>query len=81
MEGEKAQLQTTKEQLETELQSTETTLRDTQGELDAKKDAVKTLTLDNDRLTTEINVCADQRAQYQADKNSCVAAKALCTCP
>ena len=81
LEGQKAQLERSKEQLETELDTTETTLRSTQGELEAKKDAVKTLTLENDRLQTEVDVCIDQRDQYKDDENSCIAAKALCTCP
>jgi len=81
LEGQKAQLERSKEQLETELDTTETTLRSTQGELEAKKDAVKTLTLENDRLQTEVDVCIDQRDDYKDEKNSCIAAKALCTCP
>lgn len=81
LEGQKAQLERSKEQLETELDTTESTLRSTQTELEAKKDAVKTLTLENDRLQTEINVCEDQSDDYKDERDSCIAAKALCTCP
>lgn len=81
LEGQKAQLERSKEQLETELDTTESTLRSTQTELEAKKDAVKTLTLENDRLQTEINVCEDQSDDYKDERDSCLTAKALCTCP
>lgn len=81
LEGQKAALETSKEQLEGELENTETALRSTQSELEAKKDLVTTLTAENDKLDSQLNVCEDQRDDYKSDKDACLTAKALCTCP
>jgi chromosome segregation ATPase len=81
LEGQKAVLEHTKEQLTGELETTESTLRSTQSELEAKKGVIDTLQSDNSKLSTQLNVCGDQRDNYKKDKDSCVTAKALCTCP
>ncbi len=81
LETQKAQLERSKEQLESELESTETNLRTTQIELDAKKDTIKTLTDENENLESQVDVCIDLRDDYKGERDSCLAAKALCTCP
>ena len=81
LETQKQQLETSKEQLESELENTESILRGTQNELDAKKDIIKTLEDDNSNLEAQVNVCENQRDDYKTDRDDCLAAKALCTCP
>ena len=81
LEGQKKQLEQTKEQLETELEDTEMVLRDTQSELNSKKDEVETLTSDKAKLATQLDVAEDQREDARDERDSCLAAKALCTCP
>ncbi len=81
LETTKAQLERSKEQLESELESTESTLRGTQVELEAKKDAVKVLTGENTKLSSQLNVCDDQKENAEDDLDDCEAEKALCTCP
>jgi chromosome segregation ATPase len=81
LETQKAALESTKEHLTAELETTESSLRSTQSELEAKKDVITTLQNDNDKLSVQLDVCGDQRDDYKDDKNACVAAKALCTCP
>jgi len=81
LETKKAQLERSKEQLESELTSTESTLITTQLELDAKKDIVKTLTGENDKLEVQLDVCEDKRDDYKRDKDNCLDEKAQCTCP
>jgi len=78
--SQKKQLQLTAEQLEKELEDTETLLRETRNELSAKKDQVNALTAENAQLDTKLNVCEDLRDQYKQQRDSCQAAKALCTC-
>ncbi len=81
LETQKVQLETSKEQLESELEDTEGLLRSTQTEVEAKKDVIKTLTGENNKLTTELDVCEDKREDYKDERDSCLTAKALCTCP
>lgn len=81
LETTKAQLERSQEQLESELESTESTLRGTQVELEAKKDAVKALTGENTKLSSQLNVCDDQKENAEDDLNDCETEKALCTCP
>src|SRR5574341_636348 len=81
LETQKVALERSKEQLESELATTESSLRSTQSELEAKKDLVATLTGENDKLSSQLDVCEDQRDNYKEDKDDCLAAKALCTCP
>lgn len=81
LETQKVALERSKEQLESELETTESTLQSTQSELEAKKDLVATLTGENDKLSSQLDVCGDQRDNYKRDKDNCLTAKALCTCP
>ncbi len=81
LETQKVALERSKEQLESELETTESSLRSTQSELEAKKDLVTTLTGENDKLSSQLDVCGDQRDNYKRDKDNCLTAKALCTCP
>lgn len=81
LEVTKQQLERSKEQLETELENTEGVLRNTQTELEAKKDVITTLTGENDKLSSQLNVCENKRDDYKDERDSCVTAKALCTCP
>lgn len=76
----KKQLEMTAEQLEEELENTEMLLRDTQNELSAKKDQVNALTAENADLVTRLDVCEDQRDNFEDDLDECEAAKAQCTC-
>ncbi len=81
LEVQKTQLLTSKEQLETELESTESILRETQAEVEAKKGIIATLTVDNTKLATQLDVCEDSRDDYKDERDDCLAAKAQCTCP
>ncbi len=81
LEGQKKQLERSNEQLEDELESTEGILRDTRVELEAKKDVITTLTGENNQLKSKLDVAEDQRDNYKDDRDDCLAAKALCTCP
>ena len=81
LETQKVALERSKEQLTAELETTDATLRSTQSELEAKKDVIATLTGENDKLSSQLNVCGDQRDNYKKDKDNCLTAKALCTCP
>lgn len=81
LETQKSALESAKEHLTSELETTESTLRSTQSELESKKDIISTLQNDNDKLSVQLDVCGDQRDDFKDDKNDCLAAKALCTCP
>lgn len=81
LETQKEQLERSQEQLESELESTEGILRSTQSELEAKKDLVATLTGENDKLESQLDVCEDKQADYKEERDDCLADKALCTCP
>lgn len=81
LETQKQQLETSKEQLESELENTEGLLTSTRVELEAKKDVIDTLTGENDKLEAQLNVCENKRDDYKDEKDACLAAKALCTCP
>ncbi len=81
LETQKVQLETSKEQLESELENTEGLLTSTRIELEAKKDVIDTLTGENDNLEAQLNVCENKRDDYKDEKDACLTAKALCTCP
>ena len=81
LETQKSALENAKEHLTSELETTQSTLRSTESELEAKKGVISTLQSDNDLLGAKLNVCGNQRDKYKNDKDACVTAKALCTCP
>ncbi len=81
LETQKQQLERSKEQLETELENTETNLHSTEAELVAKSDSLKAVTVENDKLSSQVNVCEDQRDNYKEGRDNCLSDKAKCTCP